>query len=314
MRRFLFPEDPFFNQPKFCSTPTWNVNAITFVNSSLVGSTPNNIFIDTSNTVYTAAYSLNRVHIWGEGTVAPQRNLTVGLAYPNSIFVTSNGDVYVDNAQSNNRVDRWTLNATNAVVAMVVNESCYGLFVDRHENIYCSKADANQVVQKAYGDATTVITIRAGGITAGSTAYLLNGSRGIFVDDELSLYVADCYNNRIQFFLSNQLNATTVAGTGAPVSSSLTCPSAVILDADKNFFIADKDRSRIFRLKSSTFSCIMGCSSAGPASNQLNQPLALSFDNVGNLFVVDTHNNRIQKFSLTVGLCSTCDCLFCDHS
>jgi hypothetical protein len=42
----------------------------------------------------------------------------------------SNGDIYVDNGNSNNRVDKWPLNGTNSSSAMYVQNACYGLFVD----------------------------------------------------------------------------------------------------------------------------------------------------------------------------------------
>ena len=39
----------------------------------------------------------------------PSRNITSGLNTPYSIFATSNGDVFIDNGNSNSRVDKWTL-------------------------------------------------------------------------------------------------------------------------------------------------------------------------------------------------------------
>jgi hypothetical protein len=129
---------------------------------------------------------------------------------------------------------------------------------------------------------------------------MLNYPQGIFVDINLDLYVADCRNNRIQLFQSEQLDAITVAGSGSlNTTISLNCPTGVVLDADGYLFIVDSGNNRIVGSGSDGFRCLVGCSnSTGSASNQLDGPRTLSFDSYGNMFVTDYGNNRIQKFSL----------------
>ena len=58
-------------------------------------------------------------------------------------------------------------------------------------------------------------------VAAGSASDRLADPQGIFVDIDFNLYVADNGNNRIQLFLPGQLNATTVAGIGAPGTITL---------------------------------------------------------------------------------------------
>ncbi|CAF4451169.1 unnamed protein product, partial [Adineta steineri] len=116
---------------------------------------------------------------------------------------------------------------------------------------------------------------------------------------------ADCTNNRVQKFLSQQVNGITLAGTGATGTISLNCPTGIALDADNYVFIADYFNNRIVGSGPNGFRCLVGCSTvAGSASNQLYYPSSLSFDSYGNMFVADRYNNRIQKFYVTSNIYS----------
>ncbi|CAF0855754.1 unnamed protein product [Adineta ricciae] len=296
----ITPHNISFNQPKFSTCTTWKSHATTSLNQSHVGTTAYSLFIDTNNMIYVSEYARSRVQVWLEDITTPTKNISGGLSYPYSVFVADNGDVYVDNGVFNNRVDKWTINTTNGVPAMYVQGRCRGLFVDVYENIYCSMDLQHCVVKRSCNDGPNVTKMIAGNGNVGALAHMLHGPTGIFVDINTNLYVADCYNNRIQLFLSGKLNATTIAGSGAPGTISLMCPTDIKLDADGYLFIVDSQNNRIVRSRSLGFECIVGCSSgAGSTSNKLNQPMTISFDSFGNLFVADLLNNRIQKFLLT---------------
>jgi sugar lactone lactonase YvrE len=241
----------------------------------------------------------SRVVVWLAGNSAPTRNITYGLSSPYSVFATSNGDIYVDNGNSNNRVDQWTLNGTNSSSAMYVQNACYGLFVDINNNLYCSMYIQHQVATKSLNSNSSMWIVAAGTDCSGSTSNQLYYPRGIFVDTNLNLYVADCGNNRVQKFLSGQLNAITVAGSTAIGTITLSCPSGVILDGNGYLFIVDSYNHRIVASGPNGFRCIVGCSTvAGSSSSQLDYPSDLKFDSYGNIFVTDRDNNRIQKFIL----------------
>ena len=187
---------------------------------------------------------------------------------------------------------------------MCVGVSCFGLFVDISDTVYCSMYSRHQVVKRWLNDNTNVSTTVAGNGTAGSLSNQLVLPVGIFVDTNFDLYVADNGNNRIQLFKLGQLNGITVAGTGSlNTTITLRYPTAVVLDADKYLFIVDKQNNRIIGSDSKGFRCIVGCSGSGAASNQLTTPEMLWFDSYGNLFVADRGNNRIQKFFLYTNSC-----------
>ncbi|CAF2792673.1 unnamed protein product [Rotaria sp. Silwood2] len=288
-----------YNQPKFNAFTYWNANATTFATSGTVGTTPYGLFVSTNNTVYVANRANSRIQIWLEGRTIPTSNITNGLAYPYSIFVTVTGDIYVDNGYSNDRVDKWTFNRTTSSSAMYVKAACYGLFVDIRSNVYCSMYNIHQVVTKSLNSDSSMWIVAAGTDCSGSTSNTLNNPRGIFVDAELNLYVADCGNDRIQQFPSGQVTGITVAGSTATGTITLNCPSGVVLDGDGYFFIVDSYNHRIVGSGPNGFRCIVGCSAvAGSTSSQLSSPSDLKFDSYGNIFVTDQNNNRIQKFIL----------------
>ena len=89
---------------------------------------------------------------------------------------------------------------------------------------------------------------------------MLYNPYGIFVDINFDLYVADCSNSRVQLFQLGQSNALTVAGSAAPGTITLNCPTAIVLDADKYLFIADYNNHRIVGSGPNGFQCVVGCS------------------------------------------------------
>ncbi|CAF0861197.1 unnamed protein product [Adineta steineri] len=285
-----------YNVPKFTAYTTWSANGITFANTTTLGTYPYGIFIDTNNTIYVSERSANRVQVWHDSSNVPIRNLTSGLSNPYSMFVAINGDIYVDNGGSNTRVDKWTLNSSTSISAMYVKNSCWGLFIDINNNLYCSMNALNQVVMKSLNNNSAMWIVAAGADCSAPSTNTLNGPRGIYVDTNLNLYVADCGNNRIQLFLSIQLIGTTVA-TG---TITLNCPTGIVLDANDYLYIVDINNHRIVASGPNGFRCLVGCSGVyGASSNQLYYPTALSFDSYGNMYVVDQYNYRIQKFLIT---------------
>jgi len=297
-----------FNQPQFSPCASWTSDAITFANYIVNGSLPVTVFVDTNNTVYVTLEARNRVLVWLEGGGTITRNISAGLVNPWGLFVTDNGDIYVDNESAYKRVDKWVLNATNSVAVMNTTGQCYSLFVDINNTLYCSTNDKYTVVKMSLNSGSNIVTLAAGNGTLGGGPYMLNEPNGIFVDDEFTLYVADCGNSRVQLFKPGQLNGSTVQVSGIYGSLSLRCPTAVWLDGNGYLFIVELGSNRILGSGPTGFRCLVGCSeTSGSASYQFNSPRSLAFDSYGNMFVADTNNGRIQKFFLATNSCGKYD-------
>ena len=293
--------DTSYNQPKLSPYAVWNSSAVTFLDNGTVGTEPYGLFVNINNTVYVSERSLQQVQVWLEGNMTPSRSISGGLSWPIAIFATISGDLYVDNGQDNGRVDMWTPNSTISIVSMYVGGVCFGLFVDIYENVYCSFGDGHQVRRKAFYDPPNVSVIVAGNGINGDASYMLNKPRGIFIDTQLNLYVADCLNDRVQFFPPGVKNATTLLGTGASSTFILRCPNSVILDADGHLFVIDYGGKQVVGWGPNGYQCVAACNGGvGPSSDTLSNPYGLYFDSYGNIFVSDTNYNRIQKFLIII--------------
>ena len=277
---------------------------MTFIDSDTIGSNVNGIFISINNTVYIADYSNNRTLIWLEENSSLMTTISDGFGLPCSLFVTITGDIYIDNGYANGQVDKWVIGGTNSTPVMYINGACYGLFIDINNFLYCSMRDFHQVVMKTLNDSVITSKIVAGTTCPGIMPNMLYYPYGIFVDNNLNLYVADTGNNRIQLFLAGQLNGTTLVGNGMSGSILLSHPTGVVLDGNGYLFIVDLGNNRIIQQDPNGFRCLVGCSgSAGSGSDQLQYPQAFSFDSSGNMFIIDTYNNRVQKFLLATNSC-----------
>jgi hypothetical protein len=252
--------------------------------------------------VYVTDQQNNQIHIWTNNSEKPTITIDVKLFDPYSIFVTIDGDIYIDNGALNKRVEKWTLDGNTSVLVMNVSAPCYGLFIDTNDTLYCSIRHQSKVVKKWLNDNTNTWITVAGKGADGSDPDQLFGPYGIFVDTNFNLYVADYSNHRIQLFRAGESNGTIVAGYDSPsFTISLRLPSGIVLDIENNLFIVDCGN---VRSGENGFRCLVGCADQRPtASKQLSSPKTMSFDSYGNMFVADDYNHRIQKFVLFKNSC-----------
>ncbi len=220
------------------------------------------------------------------------------------MFVNVDGDIYVDNGYSKNRVDKWTRNSTIGECVLNVHGSCTGLFIDGNQNLYCSLATAHRVMKFNLTNSSVIGTHQVGTGCPGPLSNMLDYPHGIFVDSDFNLYVADTNNNRIQRFVFGESNGHTVAGFESSIHFILNRPTGIILDGNNYLFIVDSHNHRIIRSVPNEFRCIVGCSdTSGDAPYQLHYPHSMAFDTSGNIVVTDLENRRIQRFYLTSNSC-----------
>lgn len=242
--------------------------------------------------------------MWSQGSLAATKVMLRNLSRSSSVFVPIDGKIYLDNGYSYGEVERVSLNSNHSEVIMNINGSCYALFVDQNKTLYCSLPHFHRVVKLFLNGKTKIPSTCAGTGLAGSSPSKLNSPRGISVDWDLNLYVADCGNNRIQFFPSGQLTGRTLIGTGAANTMASNCPTGIILDAENYLFVVDSNNHRIIRSGVNGYSCIVGCAGSNVSSAmKLSFPQRLAFDSYGNLVVTDNNQSRIQIFTVKNNSC-----------
>ncbi len=270
---------------------------------------PRGIFVDINDNVYVSYVGnyLETGQVWFSHYTSEWFNNFLRFSKPSSLFVTSNGDVYIDNG-GKKCIEKWASDETETQINLPSEQSCHGLFVDINNTLYCSVRDGHQIIKKSLKNyATATWEIVAGNGTPKSAANTLDNPCGIFVDSNFDLYVADCNNNRIQLFKHGQQSGISVIdGTATIGNYKLQCPTDIVLDADHNLYIVDSKNHRIVFVawNSSESRCLVGCScKSGANLEELNHPTGISFDTSGNMFISDTDNGRVLEFALTKGLC-----------
>jgi len=126
--------------------------------------------------------------------------------------------------------------------------------------------------------------------------------RGLAVDSEGRVYVADGNNHRIQVFDSNGQFVTQWGSQGAG-PGQFQEPWGVAVDQDGNVYVADTWNHRLqkfdsegsFLLQWGTFGNTQGATVG--QENVFYGPRDIAIDAAGNLYVTDTGNKRVVKFS-----------------
>ena len=290
-----------WNQPKICPSAQWDQNSASFASSSVVGSLPSSIFVTRNNTVVLARRDTGTIVGWQNGSSNARFTIPSTVSSGRSIFVTNDDEILVDNQCPDGQVERWTMNGTQLHPSIIMGSTCYGLFVDINDDVYCSHRDKHQITRRPLNTHDQTFTVVAGTGCAGSASHMLSSPRGIFVTINRDLYVADSGNDRIQYFRHGETNGTTVVGVGAPGTITLNNPVAVILDADENMYISDEGNGMIVKSGPYGSQCIIGCRLLGLFA--LSSPRQLSFDPFGNLYLADFGLDKAMKFMIQNNNC-----------
>lgn len=209
-----------------------------------------------------------------------------------------------------------------------------GLYVAdsaNHRVLYFAN-DGDTVADRVYGQCDNFTSgVRnndCDGRIGAPSALNLNFPRGLAVDAEGGLYVADRDNNRILYFANDgdtvadrvygQFGDFTsgVAGndgsgsSGAPTADNLAHPKSVMVDGEGGVYIADSEHHRVLyyapdgdttadrvwgQFDSFTTAALNNDGNGGsglPSEHNLFLPQGLALDGRGRLYVTDTGNNR----------------------
>ena len=188
----------------------------------------------------------------------------------------------------------------------------YGVVADASGNLYVSDS-YNSRIRKIRSQG--VVTMLAGSGTFGyadgpGAGAQFNHPKGLAVDEEGNVYVADESNHRIRK-VSPAGEVSTVAGNGSAgfangqgTAAQFNAPYDVALDSRGNLFVADINNHQIRMISSSgKVSTLAGTGAAGHADGAGNQaqfyiPSGLAMDQEGNLYVADLGNSRIRKITI----------------
>lgn len=189
-----------------------------------------------------------------------------------------------------------------------------GIAVDGQGNLYVADSN-NQRIRKI--DTTGMVTTLAGG---GGIIPFMDGPvgiarfrlpRGVVVDTQGNVYVADTGNNRIRKIDTSGM-VTTLAGNGTAgfmdgvgSTAQFFNPTDVVVDEQGNVYVADVNNQRIRKIDTSGLvTTLVGngmqgfMDGAGDIAQFFN-PDGITLDKEGNIYLADRFNNRIRKIACT---------------
>jgi sugar lactone lactonase YvrE len=228
--------------------------------------------------------------------------------YPTAITVDTHGTFYVADS-GNNVIRKITPNGVVTTLAGSVSNQPSGVAVDTTGNVYISDTFNNRILKINFG--SNVAHTIAGSGTAGNAdgigiAAEFNTPKGIAVDINGNLFVADTYNNRIRKIDTNGL-VTTIAGSSAGnsngfgASAQFALPCGVALDSAGNLFVADTGNNLIKKIGTDGMvSTYIGNGIGGDTDGigpnaSLNRPISLAIDSNNVIYFVSKNENLIRR-------------------
>ena len=199
-----------------------------------------------------------------------------------------------------------------------------GVAVDSDNNIYIADANNHRIRKvDTTGNISTVAGDGAsgyGGDGGPATAAQLNAPRGVAVDGDGNIYIADVNNRRVRKVTASTGVISTVAGTGTSGSdgdggpaatAQLNTPWDVAVDGDGNIYIADRIGKRVRKVTASTgvISTVAGggtslyATGVAPTATDIGILTGVAVDSAGNIYIA-MQQNRVFKVTVSTNLIS----------
>jgi sugar lactone lactonase YvrE len=298
---------------------------------------PRGIALDSSDNIYVADSSKNRIQIFEHNQDNDQYKYknTIGGKWgrgnyqfmnPTGVALDKSGNIYVADTL-NYRIQIFNPGPDDsyeykATIGGELGHGKYqfnrpnGVALDNSDNIYVAVADTYnnriQIFNRGPDDSYEYKATIGGELGSGDNQF--NIPFGVALDKSGKIYVADTWNHRIQIFEYNQddkqFEVTTslgkkydndnpIFGTG---DGEFNYPKEVALDSVGNLYVVDTENHRIQIFNpgpndSYKYKKTIGTGEGGSENNQFKNPFGVALDSSSNIYVADTYNHRIQIFS-----------------
>ncbi len=244
---------------------------------------PRDVQVDANENVYIADLYNHRIVMWSHGAsigtmiagngMQKKETKTLCMIFfflgtagsannqlnsPPGIALDSKSNILYVADSGNHRIMQYYIgNSSGVVVAggdgfgLNSTQLCYpvNVYLDSPSNsLFIVNYFGNTIVRWILGASSW--TLVAGNINgmSGVTSLLLSGPSTVILDPFGNVYVSDSSNNRIQSFLVDQTNGTTLAGiTGVNGSANnlLDNPLGITFDGQLNLYVADSNNQRV---------------------------------------------------------------------
>jgi sugar lactone lactonase YvrE len=283
---------------------------------------PIGVASDASNNVYVTNKSQDKIQVFApDGSFVREFGGTGAgngkMNNPAAVAIGPTGDVFVADSQ-NNRIEvfqpdgtyltQWGSAGYNASLNQMNQPA--GIAVDADGNVWVADTFNNRLIEfDSNGNyVTTIGTVNCGSSACpfGTGDGQFREPRGVAIDADGNVWVADSKNNRVQAFTPGGTLVAKWGGSGTGGVSSgtadgkLKTPYDVDIDAEGSVWVADYGNDRIQRLTTTgTFLSKLG--SSGLDTYQFSGPAGIGVDPAGAISVSDSLNNRVQVFIDNIG-------------
>ncbi len=245
---------------------------------------------------------------------------------PHDVAVDNKGIVYVADT-NNRRVRKVTTNglvstlagngsqgATNGPGVSATFGSIQGIVATPGGGVYVSDAQYHRIrYVDPKGYVKNFVGMHAGHVNAKGTSARFNNPRGMDLDRDGNLYVADLGNRRIRKVTANGV-VTTIAGSGASgfadgkaMSAKLSNPFDVVVAPDGTVYFTGDSNHRVRKVANGVVSTVAG-STYGYVNGvgteaRFAGPHSLLMGPQGRIWVADTSNHKIRKIWISKDNC-----------
>ena len=177
-----------------------------------------------------------------------------------------------------------------------------GAAVDGQGNLYLADAFLH-LIRKFDNQGRFVLEWGSRGSAPGQFQFIPAGTQPgesgpnaahVAVDSRGDVYVADCYNHRVQKFDGAGHLLAAWGGEGAG-DGQFDRAGPISIDRQDHVYVADWGNGRVEQFDTAgTFVAAWGTNGAG--DGQFAYPGDLGADSAGNLYVTDIENHRVEKF------------------
>jgi sugar lactone lactonase YvrE len=277
---------------------------------------PRGLAVDAAGTLYVGDVESPSLHqITSAGKATPVAGVTI--ADPIGIAVDRNGTLFVADAD-NNSVLRISGGASVSIGKPAAGESGLStptsVAVDAAGNVFVADNGGAAIRRiAADGSLTTFAGKRdtTGGEDGKGSAARFAKPRGIAIDRDGTLYVADEANHNIRKITADGV-VTTLAGAAGQAgavdatgtNARFNAPRAIAVDAAGNVFVADTDNQTIRKITPDGAVTTIAGKPGEPGTTdgrrdhaRFSGPRGIAVDRAGNVFVADSDNGSIRQIT-----------------
>ena len=266
-------------------------------------STPEGVAVDSSDNVYVADYSNNRIQKFSsDGTFITKWGAYGsgdGQFYPHSVAVDSSGNVYVADSDgiNINRIQKFS--STGTFITKWGSSGSGdgqfytpgGLAIDSSGNVFVADWGNNRI--QKFSSTGTFITKWGAQTGTGNGQFFHPG--GVAIDASGNVFVADTDNHRIQKFTSDG-TFITKWGSYDSGDGQFKYPRGIAVDLSGNVFVSDSYNHRVQKFGSAG-AFLTKWGTEGSGDGQFEYPYGVAVDSANNIYIADNRNYRIQKFA-----------------